>query len=106
MAPRYAGAYEEATPALPRAAQAANLELPAVVLLPDAGFGYSSGFIHNDTLLAAPIVYARDVPGGPACLAAAFPQRRLYRYRPDAAAAPAGRFLPIAGPQAESFRRP
>lgn len=106
VAPRYAGAYEEATPALPRAAQAANLELPAVVLLPDAGFGYSSGFIHNDPLLAAPIVYARDVPGGPACLAAAFPQRRLYRYRPDAAAAPSGRFLPIAGPQAESFRRP
>jgi hypothetical protein len=106
VVPRYAGAYEEATPALQRAAQAANLQLPAVVLLPDAGFGYSAGFIHNDPLLAGPIVYARDVPGGPACLAAAFPQRRLYRYRPDAAAAPSGRFLPIAGPQAESFRRP
>lgn len=104
--PRYASAYEEATPAIHRAAQAANLKTPAVVLLPDAGFGYSSGFIHNDPLLQAPILYARDIPAQLPCLANAFPQRQMYRYRPAAELPPSGRFLPLARPQPESVRRP
>ena len=85
LVPRYAGAYEEAVPGLHRAAQAAHLETPALVLLPDPGFGYSSGFIHNDPLLQAPILYARDVPAELSCLAQAFPQRRFYRWQPAAA---------------------
>ncbi|HRT06549.1 MAG TPA: hypothetical protein P5204_12710, partial [Kiritimatiellia bacterium] len=81
----YAGAYEEATPAIHRAALAAKLDVPALVLLPDAGFGYSSGFLHNDPLLQAPILYARDIPAELPCLAQAFPQRRFYRWQPATA---------------------
>lgn len=79
VVPRYTGAYEEADPGLHRAALTAKLELPALVLLPDAGFGYSSGFIHNDPLLKAPLLYARDLPGETDCLRAAFPGRHVYR---------------------------
>ena len=79
VAPRYAGAYEEADPGFHRAALTAKLELPALVLLPDAGFGYSSGFLHNDLLLKAPLLYARDLPGETDCLRAAFPGRHVYR---------------------------
>ena len=96
LVPRYAGAYEEADPELHRAAQAAELELPALVLLPDAGFGYSSGFIHNDPLLQAPLLYARDVPAEIPCLAKAFPHRRFYRLIPDSAAGQPFRFETFA----------
>jgi len=92
---RYAGAYEEATPELHRSAQAANLELPALVLLPNAGFGYSSGFIHNDPLLQAPIIYARDIPAELPCLTQAFPERRLYRWQPTTAPEQPACFTPI-----------
>ena len=100
VVPRYAGAYEEATPALHRAAQAANLELPALVLLPDAGFGYSSGFIHNDPLLQAPILYARDLPAELHCLAKAFPHRRFYRWQPATTAGQPPHFEALAQPEA------
>lgn len=85
VVPRYAGAYEEADPELHRAAMAAQLDAPALVLLPAEGFVYSSGFIHNDPLLQAPILYARDIPAELAGLAHAFPQRRFYRWQPASA---------------------
>ena len=78
--PRYANAYEEVSPEIHSVANAARLETPALVLLPDAGFVYSSGFIYNDPLLRAPILYARDIPALDSCLQAAFPDRRIYRY--------------------------
>ncbi len=82
IVPRYAGAYEEATPAIHRAALAAGLELPALVLLPDTGFTYSSGFIHNDPLLQAPLLYARDIPAELPCLRKKFPLHQKFRYQP------------------------
>jgi hypothetical protein len=101
IVPRYAGAYEEATPAIHHAAQTATLELPALVLLPDAGFGYSSGFPHNDPKLQAPILYARDIPAELPCLADAYPQRQIYRLaEPISAAFP--RFLPLPATAKES----
>lgn len=85
IVPRYADAYEEASPEIHRAALAAGLDIPALVLLPDAGFGYSSGFLHNDPLLQAPILYARDIPAELPCLANAFPQHWFYRWQPASA---------------------
>ena len=96
LVPRYAGAYEEADPELHRAAQAAKLDTPALVLLPADGFVYSSGFIHNDPLLKAPLLFAREIPTELAGLAQAFPQHRLYRWQPAAAPGlPAG-FVELA----------
>lgn len=95
IVPRYAGAYEEAAPELHRSAQAANLELPALVLLPNAGFGYSSGFIHNDPLLQAPIIYARDIPAELPCLTQAFPERRFYHWQPTTASDQPACFMPL-----------
>ena len=99
VVPRYAGAYEEATPALHRAAQAANLELPALVLLPDPGFGYSSGFIHNDPLLQATILYARDISEQYLCLRETFSGRHLYRYAPRKDALGCTHFTPLVSRQ-------
>ncbi len=97
--PRYGGAYEEATPAIHRAALAADLELPALVLLPDAGFGYSSGFPHNDPLLQAPILYARDIPAELTCLTQAFPQRRFYIWHPASGTEQPARFDALGQPR-------
>ena len=93
--PRYAANYEETTAGIHRAALAAGLKTPALVLLPDDGFGYSSGFIHNDPELRAPILYARDLPGERTCLREAFPDRRLYRFIPDPVDRFRGSLLPI-----------
>lgn len=93
--PRYSGAYEETTPAIHRAALQAPLEKPALVLLPDFGYGYTSGFIFNDPQLRAPILYARDLEKSLACLRAAFPERHLYRYVPPTDKPGPGRFLPV-----------
>lgn len=104
--PRYAGAYEESSPAIHQAAEQAGLDLPALVLLPDKGFVYTSGFIYNDPLLRNPILYARDIPGRISCLQAAFPGRHPYRYRPAADDPFRGRFERIAVAPAEAPARP
>ena len=96
LVPRYARAYEEASPEVHRAALRAHLQLPALILLPNEGFGYSSGFIHNDPRLEASILYARDLPAERPCLLAGFPDRRFYRYRPDVDGPLSGRFEPLA----------
>lgn len=93
--PRYSGAYEEASNAIQRAAQKANMDLPALVLLPNENFIYSSGFIHDDPWLKNPILYARDLPSQMGCLREAFPTRHLYRYRPEAGNSHRGDFIPI-----------
>ena len=104
--PRYAGAYEESSPAIHQAAEQAGLDLPALVLLPDKGFVYTSGFIYNDPLLRNPILYARDIPDRISCLQAAFPGRHPYRYRPAADDPFRGRFERIAVAPAEAPARP
>ncbi len=71
------------------------MDLPALVLLPNENFIYSSGFIHDDPWLKNPILYARDLPGQMGCLREAFPTRHLYRYRPDAGNPHRGDFIPI-----------
>lgn len=81
IVPRYANNYEEATPRIHQEAVTAGLNLPAIVLLPDEGFGYSSGFIHVDPGLQNPILYARDLPDAEACLREAFPVHTLYRFQ-------------------------
>ena len=93
--PRYAHAYEESAPGIHRAALTAGLKTPALLLLPDDGFAYSSGFIHNDPDLQAPLLYARDIPGERACLRAAFPARRFYQFIPGTADPFRGTFRPI-----------
>ena len=95
LVPRYAGAYEEASPAIHQAAQTAGLDTPALVLLPNAGFVYSSGFIHTDPDLAVPIVYARDIPGELACLRESFPHRTFYRWEPPAPGQSRARLAPV-----------
>ena len=82
IGPRYSKNYEEASPRIHQEALAAGLELPAIVLLPDEGFGYSSGFIHVDPGLQNPILYARDLPTAEPCLREAFPDHSLYRFQP------------------------
>ena len=94
--PRYSNHYEETSSAIHRMALAAQLEEPALVLLPNDGFIYSSGFVHNDPFLRSPIVYARDVPAQTACLARAFPHRQTYRYVPSEANRFEGRFELVA----------
>lgn len=93
--PRYAGSYEEASPRIHRVAQNAGLELPAVVLLPNEGFIYSSGFIYNDPELQAQILYARYLPGTFPCLKTAFPHHHFYRYLHAPDHPLEGRFLPL-----------
>ena len=97
--PRYAHSYEETSPNIHRLAQGAKLDLPAIILIPNDGFIYSSGFIYNDPQLTSPILYARDLPGDFSCLTASFPQRQFYRYLPDSKNPFCGRFLPIASPK-------
>lgn len=102
--PEYAGAYEQASPAVHRAAQAAGLGR-ALVLLPSEGewaFRYSSGFIWNDPELRAPIIYGRALHGDSSCLFERFPDRRIYRFVPQATPY-TGRFEEIA-PEGESPR--
>ena len=67
-----------------------------MILLFNEGFGYSSGFIHNDPRLEASILYARDLPAERPCLLAGFPDRRFYRYRPDVDVPLSSRFEPLA----------
>ena len=93
--PRYSKSYEETSPDIHRAALTAELKTPALLLLPADGFVYSSGFIHNDPELRAPILYARDLPGERACLRKAFPDRRLYRFIPDTVDPFCGTFKPV-----------
>jgi hypothetical protein len=84
--PTYGGAYEEVTPALHQAARAAGLD-HAVVLVPSEGdfqFRYSSGFVWNDPALQAPILYAREPGGDLGCLFRSFPDRRVFRFVPEA----------------------
>ncbi len=106
LLPRYAHGYEEASPDIHRAALAAGLETPALVLLSNEGFGYSSGFIHNDPLLKSPILYARDLPEELPCLRAAFPGRQIYRYQSNVDNRPRGRFLPLVRPGAPPASSP
>ncbi len=83
--PKYSHDYEQASPVLHRLAEDAGLKR-ALVLVPsrDGGdFRYSSGFMWNDPRLAAPVIYARGLPGAPARLAAAFPKRTIYRFEPS-----------------------
>ena len=95
LLPRYSSAYEESTPAIHRAAQETKLELPALVLLPNNGFIYTSGFIYNDPKLDNPIVYARDIPGLIPCLIQSFPNRHLYRFVPSERNRYQGIFAPV-----------
>lgn len=85
LAPRYSGSYEQASPIVHRLAQQENLS-NALVLIDSTGeneFRYSSGFIYNDPLLRADVIYARDIPEQNACLFDAFADRRIYRFLPD-----------------------
>ena len=93
--PRYAGSYEEASPCIHRLAQNAGLESPAIILLPNEGFGYSSGFIYNDPGLHAPILYARYLPSTFPCLKEAFPDHHFYRYLQTAGSSYGGHFIPL-----------
>ena len=93
--PRYATSYEEASPCIHRLAQNAGLEFPAVILLPNEGFIYSSGFIYNDPELHSPILYARYRPDTFTCLKEAFPHHHFYRYLQAPDNPFAGRFLPL-----------
>lgn len=94
LPPRYSPAYEEASPNIHRAANDAGLQTPAIVLLPNDGFLYSSGFIHNDPGLQNPVIYARDIPAQLDCLETAYSDRRLYRYVPTTNTPIQGAFLP------------
>ena len=93
--PRYAASYEEASPHIHHLAQNADLALPAVILLPNEGFIYSSGFIYNDPDLHDPILYARYLPNAFPCLKEAFPQHHFYRYLQSSENPFRGRFLPL-----------
>ncbi|HOU59880.1 MAG TPA: hypothetical protein PLT37_00585 [Kiritimatiellia bacterium] len=83
--PNYGQDYEQASPIVHRLAREAGLT-KALVLI-DASdpndFRYSAGFIYNDPELAGNIIYALDLPGENNCLFKAFPDRTIYRFRPN-----------------------
>jgi hypothetical protein len=81
IAPRYGHDYEDASPALVQAAEAA--ETPALVLIDtrgDKGFRYTTAFYLNDPLLEQPVIFARDTGQSVECLRSAFPMRKFYRF--------------------------
>lgn len=82
--PRYEQDYELASPAIHRAAERDGLK-NALVLVPrdNRGDDYSSGFMWNDPLLAAPVIYARDLGTSNECVSIAFPARAIYRFQPS-----------------------
>lgn len=85
IVPNYGLDYEQASPVVHRLAQKAGLS-KALVLIDSSGsngFRYSSGFIYNDPLLTGEIIYALDLPGKNECLFDAFPDRSIYRFRPN-----------------------
>lgn len=86
VVPAYGRDYEQASPVVHRLAREAGLSR-ALVLIDTRdphGFRYSSGFIYNDPQLANDVIYALDLPEDNACLFEAFPDRTLYRFRPNA----------------------
>jgi xanthosine utilization system XapX-like protein len=94
--PRYSSDYEQAGTRLQLLAGHAGLR-DALVLVPcddDNEMRYSSGFLHNDPLLTHAVIYARDRAGHYDCLRAAFPDRTLYRFIPNAEWTD-GRFEPL-----------
>ncbi len=93
--PHYGHDYEGTTPSLVRAA-AAKLSGPSVVLLDEnskRGAGPNTGLLFNDPWLSNRVIFAAEMPGGVACLAAQFKDRKLYRSFPE----PSGgfRFEPV-----------
>lgn len=83
--PNYGRDYEQASPIVHRLAREAGLT-HALVLIDTRdpnGFRYSSGFIYNDPELAENVIYALDLPGRNDCLFKAFPDRTIYRFRPN-----------------------
>ncbi len=97
--PRYANGYEEGSSQIHQTAQAAGLNQPALILMPNEGFLYSSGFIYTDPALQNSILYARDVLNIRTCLQDAFPNRHLYRYIPASNTLFHGTFLPLTSDQ-------
>lgn len=84
--PKYSRDYEQVSRVLDETARKAGLH-QAVVLVPTDypnDFRYSSGFVFNDPWLRNKAIYARDRQGVADCLASAFPDRKLYRFIPDA----------------------
>ena len=77
--------YEQASPIVNRLARQAGLAKARVLIdtRDPNGFRYSSGFIYNDPLLSGEVIYALDLPGKNACLFDAFPDRTIYRFRPN-----------------------
>ena len=83
--PRYKPDYEHCSTVVHRAAHTASLR-NAIVVIPSSGenaFRFSSGFVFNDPLLAADVIYARDLGDDNRCLAEHFPGRALYRFVPE-----------------------
>lgn len=84
VAPRYSRDYEGVTPEISRQASRA-LPPGSLVLLDTRQAGdplYSSGFVANDPLLKASIVFARLLDDNQ-CLARSFPGRKLFRFVPS-----------------------
>ncbi len=80
LIPKYGKDYEECSPRVEQMVRQAGLTQAVVMIAPDDGasFFYSSGFIHNDPLLAKSVIYARHLDGSIDCLRKAFPGRALY----------------------------
>ncbi|HPF98878.1 MAG TPA: glycosyltransferase family 39 protein [Kiritimatiellia bacterium] len=86
LLPRYRPDYEQCSSVVSRAAQKAALR-NAIVLISTQGddaFRYSSGFVFNDPMLSANVIYARDLGEKNRCFAENFPGRAIYQFVPNA----------------------